>query len=259
MPLSLPRIEGTVILAFDVSASMAADDLEPTRMEAAKTAALAFIEQQPSSVQIGVVAFSEGGLVVQPPTNEQLDLMDAINRLAPQSGTSLGHGILAALNTILTDGLPAQSPDAMADDEPTPVPTPLPSGSFDDAVIVLMTDGENMTDPDPLEAAERAADYGVRVHTVGIGSTTGTTLEIEGFTVSTQLNEELLRGISDITNGTYFNAKSEDDLEPIYENLARQLTVRAEETEVTAIFAGISILILLFGGTLTLLWFGRLP
>ena len=94
MPLSLPRIEGTIILAFDVSASMAAADMEPTRMEAAKAAALTFIQQQPSTVRIGVVAFSEGGLMVQQPTNDQRDLLDAVNRLTPQSGTSLGQGHL---------------------------------------------------------------------------------------------------------------------------------------------------------------------
>ena len=213
MPLSLPRIEGTVILAFDVSASMAADDLEPTRMEAAKAAALAFIQQQPSTVKIGVVAFSEGGMVVQSPTNDQLDLMDAINRLAPQSGTSLGQGILAALNTILTGATPPTGPGedaALSALTATPVPTPLPSGSFDDVVIVLITDGENMTAPDPLEAAERAADYGVRVHTVGIGSTSGTTLEIDGFTVITRLDEELLRRIAERTKGVYYGVESED-------------------------------------------------
>lgn len=260
MPLSLPRIEGTLILAFDVSASMDATDLEPSRMEAAKAAALAFIDQQPSTVRIGVVSFSEGGLVVQPPTNEQIDLLDAINRLAPQSGTSLGQGILAGLNTIISADSPLQAfDDDTAEDSATPVPTALPSGSFDDAAIVLVTDGENMSDPDPIDAAERTADYGVRIHTVGLGTTAGTTIEIDGFTVATQLNEVLLQEISDITNGTYYNAASSDDLTPIYDDLARQLVIRPEKTEVTALFAGLSVLCLLAGAGCSLLWFGRLP
>jgi Ca-activated chloride channel family protein len=265
MPLTLPRIEGTIILAFDVSASMGADDLEPTRMEAAKTAALAFIQDQPSTVRIGVVAFSEGGLVVQPATNEQIDLIDAINRLAPQSGTSLGQGILAGLNTILTDGappVPAQDSGGSSNGDgnasaPPLVPTPLPSGSFSNAAIVLITDGENMSDPDPMDAAERAADYGVRLHTVGLGSVAGTTLEVDGFTVVTRLDEEMLRTLSEITNGTYYNAESAADLAPIYDNLSRQLTLRADPTEVTAVFTGLSILCLLVGGIVSLFWFGR--
>ena len=260
MPLSLPRIEGTIILAFDVSASMDATDLEPSRMEAAKTAAIAFIQQQPSTVRIGVVSFSEGGLVVQPPTNNEIDLLDAINRLAPQSGTSLGQGILAGLNIIISADAPSQAIDDDPDDDSaTPVPTALPSGSFDDAAIVLITDGENMSEPDPLDAAERTADYGVRIHTVGLGTTAGTTLEIDGYTVATRLNEDLLEEISDITNGTYYNAVVSEDLTPIYQDLARQLVMRPEETEVTALFAGLSIICLLVGACFSLLWFGRLP
>ena len=253
MPLRLPRIEGTVMLAFDVSASMAAEDLEPTRMQAAKAAALEFIREQPRTVRIGILTFSEGGLVVQAPTNEEADLIDAIQRLAPQGGTSLGQGILAALNTILTEDAPPAS------GEDAPVPTPLPSGSFDDTVIVLLTDGENMTAPDPLEAAERAADYGIRIYSVGIGSAAGATLNIDGFTVFTQLDEELLRSIADITNGVYYRAESQEALHSIYTDLGRRLTTRAQKTEVTAIFAGAGMTLLLMGAGLALLWFGRIP
>ncbi|MEZ4865405.1 MAG: VWA domain-containing protein [Caldilineaceae bacterium] len=255
MELDLPRIEGTVILAFDVSASMAADDLEPTRMEAAKAAAEAFIRKQPSTVRIGIVSFSDGGLVVQQPTNDQLALLDTINRLAPQSGTSVGQGIIAGLNMILGDDQPA--PTASAD--ATPVPTPLPSGSFTSSIIVLLTDGENTEAPDPMDAAEKAADYGVRVYAVGIGSTEGAVLNIDGFNVFTQLDEQTLRQIADTTNGIYYNATSEEDLQSIYTELGRQLVVRGEETEVTALFAGLSVVILLIGGAISLFWFGRLP
>ncbi|NJN80908.1 MAG: VWA domain-containing protein [Caldilineaceae bacterium] len=172
----MPLYEGTVILTFDVSASMAAGDIEPSRMEAAKSSSLAFVQQKPDTIRVGLVAFSEGGMVVQQPTFEQIELLDAINRLAPQSGTSLGEGILAALALILTGVAPqAESEEDGVETPRTPIPTPLPSGSFDDAVIVLITDGEDMADSDPLEAAERAADYGVRVHTVGMGSAAGTT------------------------------------------------------------------------------------
>jgi Ca-activated chloride channel family protein len=127
------------------------------------------------------------------------------------------------------------------------------------AVIVLLTDGENNEDPDPLAAAQAAADRGVRIHTVGIGSAAGTTLNIDGFVVHTQLNETLLQQISELTGGTYYNAENEEDLQAIYENLDLQLVIKPEKMEVTSIFAGASILVLLTGGAFSLLWFSRLP
>lgn len=257
--VSLPRIEGTVILAFDVSGSMAADDLKPNRMEAAKTAAQVFIEHQPATVQIGVVAFSDGGFMVQSPTNDQDAILTTIERLAPERGTSLGQGIFASLNTIAADADQAPPFDPDATTEAAVTPTPVPPGTFTPAVIVLLTDGENWDEPDPLEAAQAAADRGVRIHTIGIGSVAGATLQVEGFTVFTQLNESLLQQIAKITDGTYYNAENEEELQAIYENLDPQLVIKPEKMEVTSVFAGASMLILLIGGAFSLLWFGRVP
>jgi Ca-activated chloride channel family protein len=257
--VSLPRQEGTVILAFDVSGSMAADDLQPSRIEAAKTAARQFVERQPTSVQIGVVVFSDSGFTVQTPTNDQEAILASINRLVPQRGTSLAYGILISLNTIASDG--AQAPAQLSDitPEPTATPTPVPRGIYEPVVIILLTDGENNAPPDPLEAARLAADRGVRVYTVGIGSAAGATINIEGFNVLTQLNEEMLIQISQITGGAYFNAETEQDLQAIYENIDPQLVIKPRKMEITSIFAGASILILMLGGTFSLLWFNRLP
>ena len=258
--VSLPRLEGIVILAFDVSGSMAADDLQPTRMEAAKAAARAFVEQQPPSMLIGVVAFSDSGFMVQGPTNDQEAILATINRLTPERGTSLGNGILTSLNTIAAVGAePALRRYSNLTPAPTPTPTPVPEGMYTPAVIVLLTDGENNESPDPLAAAQAAADRGVRIHTVGVGSAAGTTLNVEGFTVHTRLDEGLLQQISALTGGTYYNAENEEDLRAIYENLDPQLVVKPEKMEVTSIFAGASILVWLIGGTFSLLWFGRLP
>jgi Ca-activated chloride channel family protein len=258
--VSLPRIEGTIILGFDVSGSMAADDLKPTRMEAAKTAARQFVEQQPSTVQIGIVAFSDGGFAVQTPTNDQEAILATINRLTPQRGTSLGHGILASLNTIaaLTT---EPAPPFTGDSTPTSAPTstPVPAGTYLPAAIILLTDGENNAEPDPLAAAQIAADRGVRIYSVGIGSAAGTTLHVEGFTVHTRLDEATLQQISQLTDGAYYNAQSEEDLRAIYENLNPQLVIKPENMEVTSIFAGAGIFILLIGGAFSLLWFSRLP
>ncbi len=257
--VSLPRIEGTVMLVFDVSGSMAADDLKPSRMEAAKAAARDFIQRQPRTVQVGVVAFSDGGLAVQAPTNDQDTLLAAINRLSPQRGTSIGGGILAALNAIASDK--GQAPRLYSSIQPTaqPTPTPVPQGTYTNAVIVLLSDGENNAQPDPMNASQTAADRGVRIYTIGIGSAAGTTLHVNGFTVFTTLDEAGLQEISKLTGGTYFNAGNEQDLRDIYNNLNPQLVVKPEKLEVTALFASAGILVMLIGGTFSFLWFNRLP
>src|SRR6266498_3854142 len=251
--ISLPREEGTVILAFDVSGSMAADDLKPTRMEAAKAAARDSVQRQPRTIQIGVVAFSDSGLAVQTPTNDQEAILASINRLTPARGTSLGQGILASLNTIAAST--EQDPRLYSNLTPTPVP----KGTDSSSVIVLLTDGENNENPDPLAAARAAADRGVRIYTVGIGSAAGTTLHVNGFTVHTQLDEATLQQISQLTEGAYYSAENQQDLQRIYENLDLQLVIKPEKTEVTALFAGVGVLALLIGGICSLLWFGRLP
>ncbi len=240
--VSLPRIEGTVILAFDVSGSMAADDLKPTRMAAAKTAARAFVERQPSTVQIGVVSFSEGGFSVQAPTDDQGQILAAINRLGVQKGTSLASGIQASLNTIEVTLNPPLSLSTK-NLTPGPTPTPVPKGTTTSAVIVLLTDGENTQAPDPLAAAQTAADRGVRIYTVGIGSAAGATLHLNGFTVQSRLDEATLQQIAQITNGAYYNAENEDQLNSIYNNLNPQLVIKPQKTEVTALFAGAGILV----------------
>jgi Ca-activated chloride channel homolog len=262
--VSLPKIEGTVVLAFDVSGSMAADDMQPTRMEAAKAAARDFIEQQPPAVQIGVVSFSESGFSVQAPTNDPGPVLAAINRLAPQRGTSLAYGILTSLKAIQTAEA-GEQPQFYSNLTPTPegeaapTPAPVPPGTHTSSAIVLLTDGENNTSPDPLEAAQTAADQGVRIYTIGIGSSAGSILHIEGLTIRSRLNEELLQQIAQITAGSYYNATTEQDLQAIYHNLDPQLVIKPEKTEVTSLFAGVGILILLIGGVLSLVWFSRLP
>ena len=256
--VSLPRVEGTVILAFDVSGSMAADDLEPTRIEAAKAAARAFVERQPPSVQVGVVSFSEGGFATQAPTDDQAAILTAIERLGVQRGTSLGSGIDASLSAIMAVINP---PLTLSDRDltPAPSPTPVAPGTYKAAAIVLLTDGENTQAPDPLAAAQRAADRGIRIYTVGIGSAEGATLDIEGFTIRSRLDESTLQQIAQMTGGAYYNATNTAELRSVYDNLNPQLVFKPQKTEVTALFAGAGILVLLIGGTLSLLWLGRVP
>ncbi|HEX7472847.1 MAG TPA: VWA domain-containing protein [Candidatus Limnocylindrales bacterium] len=258
--VDLPRQEGTVILAFDVSGSMAADDLKPTRMEAAKAATQDFVQRQPAGVIVGVVAFSDAGLSVQAPTSDQATVLAAIKRLAPQRGTSLGQGIRASLNTIaIAENGPATDYYTNRSPAPSATPAPVAPGSHTSAVIVLLTDGENTAPPDPLAAAQAAADQGVRIYTVGIGSAAGTTLTINGFKVHTQLDATTLQRISDITGGAYYAAEDEQGLAKVYDDLDTRLVVKPQMIEVTALFAGASVLLLVVGGVCSLAWLGRLP
>jgi Ca-activated chloride channel family protein len=256
--VSLPRLEGTVLLTFDISGSMAATDLQPTRMEAAKAAAMQFVKNQPQGVLIGVVAFSDGGVSVQSPSANREETFDTIERLVPRRGTSIANGILVALNTIvLQNG--GQSILQSSPGADTGEPLPQPQGWYPSSVIVLLSDGENNQDPDPIAAADLAADLGVRVYTVGIGSPQGIDLEVEGFTVHTQLDEEMLRSVSLITGGQYYNAANEDELFRIYNDLEPKLSVKKEAMEITSLFAALGMLVFLFGGALSLFWFGRVP
>ena len=254
--VNLPRLAGTVILAFDVSGSMAADDLEPTRIEAAKTAAIDFVERQPSGVRIGIVSFSESGFVVHPPDNDQAAILSTIDRLRPERGTSLAAGIMAALNILYREG---DQETARLYSNLTPVPIPKSPGEHDSAVILLLTDGENTAPPGPREAAQIAADRGVRIHTIGVGSPRGVALEVDGFIVHTQLDESTLEDIARITGGRYYRAEDEEDLNAIYREIDPEFLMVSEKTEITALAAAAAILLLLVGAACSLLWFGRVP
>lgn len=258
--LAIPHQEGTVILAFDVSASMAADDLSPTRMEAAKQTARDFISAEPPGVVIGIVAFTDSGLSVQLPTADQAALNAALDRLTPQSGTSLAHGIRTALDAItIAERGPANDFYSNRSPEPTTAPEPVPPGSHSSAVIVLLTDGENNEQPDPLIAALEAATRGIKIDAVGLGSPAGTTIEIGGYRIHTQLNEALLQQIAKTTTGVYVDAQSVSDLQQVYANLGSQLTMTPHPIEVTALFAGLAVAFLALGALVSYAWLGRLP
>lgn len=268
--INLPRVEGTVLLVFDVSGSMAAKDVEPTRMEAAKAAAREFVLSQPQTIRIGIVSFSGVGFAVQPPSNDTQNLLAAINRLKPQTGTSLGQGILVALHTLAVDaGLAAEkqnataTPDAGQSTQAQGPPqqdllAQLPEGPYPPAVIVLLSDGENNQSLDPLKAAQAAAQHKVRIDALGFGTTEGVTLEVNGFSVHTALDEATLQQIAETANGTYYNPSNEPDPQSVYKNLTPQLVIKSEKMEITAIFAGASILMLILGAGASLLWFNRL-
>ena len=258
--IDVPRQEGTVILAFDISASMGATDLQPTRMAAAVAAATDFVRAQPASVIVGVVAFSDSGIAVQQPANDQDAVIAALDRLRPQRGTSLARGIDASLAAIARAAAgPTVDYYTNRSPEPTVTPTPVPAGTHAPAVIVLLTDGENTGGPDPLESAQTSADRGVRIYTVGIGSEGGATLDLDGFQVHTQLDAATLRSIADRTGGTYFGATDAAALDAIYGQIDTAFVVRPEEIELTGLFAAVSLVLLVAGAVLSFVFAGRLP
>jgi len=258
--IGVPRLEGTVLLAFDVSGSMAATDVAPSRMEAARTAALEFVKNAPSSLRIGVVAFSDAGFSTQLPTDERGLVVAAIQRLEPERGTSLAKGIQTSLTAIdLAEHPPGVDYYTTGSPAPTPQPTPVPSGVHEPAVIVLFSDGENTVNPDPTGAIQAARDRGVRVDTVGIGTAAGATLEIDGFRIHSSLDEAVLQDIAQQTDGTYYPATEQSDLSRIGDDVERRFVVKTEPFELTSRFAMGGFALLAVGGLVSLRWFGRMP
>ena len=247
-----PRREGTVILAFDVSASMAAKDLEPNRIDAAKAAARTFVQKQPSTVRVGVVAFSGSGLVTQEPTTDKATVVAAIDRLTPQGGTALASGLQTALSAIV--GRPV-----LLDSGPgNPLEPRGPDlGYHGSAAVILLSDGENTTGTDPLDVADIASGAGVKVYPIGLGRPEGTVLTLDGFQVATRLDEPMLREIAAHTDGTYFPAADTQALASVYDSIALEWTVAEEHVELTALFAAVGAVLLLAGVGLSFLWFGR--
>lgn len=249
--VSQPKREGTVILAFDVSGSMAATDLAPSRMEAARSAAREFVDRQPAAVRIGVVAFSSSGLVTQQPTTDRQRVRDAISRLTPSGGTALGRGLQTALSAIA--GKTVQLDVSGGGVEPQGQDL----GYYRSAAVILLSDGENTAEPEPIGVAELASTAGVQVYPIGLGSPEGTVLSIDGFQVATALDEALLREIAATTDGRYFAAAEEKALAGVYQSIDLEWTVEAERTEITALFAAAAAVLLLLGAGLSLAWFGR--
>jgi Ca-activated chloride channel family protein len=261
--VTLPSQEGTVILTIDVSGSMRAEDLAPTRLEAAKAAARTFVESQPPGVRIGVVSFSDNAFLVQAPTKDKEAVVAAINRLQNQRSTAIGRALLTSIDAIFEgtdEEVPPQRPMPGAPTPaPTPTPTPVPKGTYAPAVIVLLTDGENNQFPPPLSIVDQVAARGVRVFTVGIGSADGVVVRNQGRSMRTRLDEETLKRIAEATDGEYFNATNTDDLQAIYERLSLHLVFRTEKAEITALFTAVAVVVSLVAGVLSLLWFSRLP
>jgi Ca-activated chloride channel family protein len=269
--ITLPSQEETIILAMDVSLSMGAKDVDPNRITAAQAAARAFVEDHPKNVRIGIVAFGATASLVQPPTQNQDDLLAAIDRFQLQRGTATGSALYVALQTLFPDaGIDLESlvfkgglysgaaRGRSLDAKPKPEKKefkPVAPGSYTSGVIILLSDGRRTTGPDPLDAARMAADHGVRVFTVGFGTVEGGSIGFEGWSAFVRLDEETLKAVADITRGEYFYAGTSGDLKKVYEGLTTKLTMEKKDTEVSFLFAAGAAVLLLAAGVLSLLWF----
>jgi len=265
--ITLPLSERTIMLAMDVSGSMRAEDVKPNRLVASQEAAKSFVNNLPREVKVGVVSFAGTAAVVQAPTTSRDDVIAAIDRFQLQRGTATGSGIILSLATLFPDhgieiqhvtgqrNFPGGSRDIKKPDKPDF--TPVPPGSYNSAAVIMLTDGQRTTGPDPLDAAKMAAERGIRVYTVGIGTTSGETIGFEGWSMRVRLDEETLKNISVLTHGEYFYAGTAEDLVKVYEGLSSRMVVERKETEISALFAALGVLLSVTAAGLSVWWFGR--
>ncbi|SOZ62908.1 conserved hypothetical protein, Von Willebrand factor type A domain (vwa), putative exported protein [Cupriavidus taiwanensis] len=266
--MMLPSRIETVVLVMDLSGSMRAQDVKPSRLGAAQQAATTLLEAQPAGVSVGVVAMAGTAAVAQAPTRAREAVATAIERLQPQGGTALGNGMLIALTTLL----PELTPDAerlMNDDTPPPRRSrglanppadsePVQPGSYTAGAIVLFSDGESNAGPAAMRAAQLAAEHGVRIYTVGVGTPAGVVLSVDGWSARVRLDEKVLKEVADATGAEYFRLEDTTELKRVYRALNARLAFdKRSQVEITALFAALGALLAACAGLLSLWWFGR--
>lgn len=266
----LPSQQETIMLAMDVSGSMRATDVEPNRLVAAQNAAKAFLTELPRHVKVGIVAFAGTASVVQPATLSREDLVTAIDKFQLQRATAIGNGIVVSLSELFPNAgidlakmtYGRERPQGTSLDQPAKEKkkefVPVAPGSYTSGAIILLTDGQRTTGVDPMEAAKLAADYGVRVYTVGVGTTTGETIGFEGWSMRVKLDEETLKAIATKTQAEYFYAGTAADLKKVYTTLSSRLSMEKRETEVSGLFALAAALLAMLSAGLSMLWFNRI-
>jgi Ca-activated chloride channel family protein len=267
--ITLPSQQRTIIMAIDVSLSMRATDVQPNRLAAAQTAAKAFVEDLPADLRVGIVSFAGTALLVQKPTHNKDELVAALERLQLDRHTAIGSGIIMSLATLFPDaGIDLESlvlgsrqswrmhkpPEKKVEKKALK----MAPGSNSSAAIVLLTDGRRTTGPDPLDAARMAADFGIRVFTVGFGSPAGGPAMMDGYSIYMAFDEATLKAIAQLTEAEYFHAASADELKKVYEALSAKFVLAKEEREVTALAIALAALLSLVAAALSVLWFHRL-
>jgi Ca-activated chloride channel family protein len=267
--IALPSDHATVMLAIDVSLSMRATDIKPTRIVAAQEAAKAFLKELPRNVKVGIVTFAGTAQVVQPATLQREDLVAAIDKFQLQRGTAVGSGIVVALSELFPEhgldvgemtygsGKRGKRIDE-APGKPVPEFVPVEPGSYTSAAIVLLTDGRRTTGVDPQEAAMMAANRGIRVYSIGLGTVSGEVPGFDGWSMYLKLDEPSLKAIAQTTQAEYFYAGNADALKTVYEKLSTRLQVDKKETELSALLSLLSAVLALVAAGLSLAWFHRI-
>jgi len=268
--ITLPSQQETIILAMDVSGSMRATDVKPNRLVASQNAAKAFLAQLPRNVRVGIVAFAGTAQVVQPPTLSREDLVVAIDKFQMQRATAIGSAIVVSLSELFPDAGIDLSAMTYGNGRPRGIPidqapkqekkdfVPVAPGSYGSAAIILLTDGQRTTGVDTMEAAKMAADRGVRVYTVGVGTVDGETIGFEGWSMRVRLDEVTLKAVATNTQAEYFYAGTAENLQKVYEKLSSRLTVEKKETEISGLLALVAAILAIMSASLSLLWFNRI-
>lgn len=270
-PVPLPWAKSTILLAIDISRSMRVADVKPSRMVAAQEAAKAFLSEVPRHIEVGLVTFAGTAQVAQQATIDHPSLVGAIDAIQMQFGTAIGNAIVVCLAELFPDhGIDlgemtfgsrreARSLDAKkAGKAPPKEITPVPPGSYESAAIILLSDGRRTTGVDTLEAAKMAADRGVRIYVVGLGTPDGhLAAGGEGMSIYLQLDEPTLRHVAQMTGGEYHHAGTAEALRSVYQTLGSRLQVSKRDTELTALLALAAAVLLVAGAGLSVLWFGR--
>ncbi len=274
-PVTLPWARSTILLAMDVSRSMRVQDVKPTRMVAAQEAAKAFLREVPGYIDVGLVTFAGTALVAQQATLDRTSLVSAIDAIQMQYGTAIGSAIVLCLAELFPDhgidlgemtfgarlkGRGSNETVAKGDQRKTPPKqiTPVAPGSYDGAAIILLSDGRRTTGVETLLAAKMAADRGVQIHVVGLGTPDGHLAMGEGASMYLQLDEPTLREVARMTGGEYHQAGTAEALRGIYQNLGSRLQIQTRETELTGILALLAALLTVAAAAVAVVWFGRI-
>lgn len=268
--LKLPSSSATIILAMDVSLSMRATDVQPNRLVAAQEAAKAFLAELPRDIKVGVVTFAGTAQLAQAPTLDRESLVTVIDRFQMQRGTAVGNAIVVSLATIFPDegidlgemtfGSAARGKSLDESSKPKKKEvTPVAPGSYPSAAIILLTDGRRTVGIETEEAAKMAADRGVRVYAVGLGTVDGAVSAFEGWTqIYMRLDEPSLRAVAQTTQGAYYYAGDAQALKNVYTTLSTRIQVEKKETELSALLALMAALLSIAAVTTSLLRFSRI-
>jgi Ca-activated chloride channel family protein len=265
--VTMPWARSTVMLAMDVSLSMRVSDVKPTRLAAAQEAAKLFLRDLPKNIEVGLVTFAESAQVVQAATLDRSALVSAIDAFQMQYGTAIGDAIVVCLAELFPDqGInlgdvtfdPRQKARGREGRDHGPSITPVAPGSYGSAAILLLSDGRRTLGVDTLEAAKMAADRGVRIHVVGLGTVDGPVGAGGGLAIYMQLDEPTLREVARMTGGEYHHAGTAEELRSVYQELGSRLQVETRETEITALLAMVGAVLVLAAAALSVLWFGRI-